>query len=207
MPKFFYPILRMVNDGNLIRNFVSGCLRLAAILTYPAGAYLLIEILKISFRLETEGTIGGLIFSAVFGVTVLMISQVYWYRADSIRDLGESPFTIIPIVSVLFRAIGEVQAVLCAAVGVGGCLFLWFAKLNPLHLLGGLAVLLPTHAAEGSFLGGILFLLYLSFFSMANLVGFYFLAEASVVVVDIARQLRTLSPQTAPEWQQEEFPQ
>ncbi len=199
MPKFFYPVLNALNDGTIIRGAVEVCLRILAILTIPIGAFALIGILKLSFQLPTEGTIGGLLFAAAFAVTLACVSQIYWYRADSIRDLGDSPFTVIPVVSVLFRAVGEVQATFCAAIGVGGCLFMWLAKMNPIGLIGGLAPFLPSSSMEASFLGGITFLIYFGLFAIANLLAFYFLAEAIVVAVDIARQIRSIGAVSSPD--------
>ena len=60
-------------------------------------------------------------------------------------------------------------------------------------MLGGFGSLLPAVEAEGSFLGGIFFLIYLVVSSFAFLVFSYFLAEATLVFVDIARGVRSLA--------------
>jgi hypothetical protein len=105
---------------------------------------------------------------------------------------------VIPIVSVLLRTAGEVYATLGVSVGVGGCLFLWFARISPFYLLGRLGGILPSASAEGSFLGGISFLLSLTVASFFFLILFYFLAESVVVLVDVARHVRLLVQQGAP---------
>src|SRR5260370_2741902 len=104
MCKFFlHPVLQTLRDGKVIRKSVAVGLQVLGVLSVLAGMYLLIEILKIAFQLPNEGTIGGLLFAIIFLATVLSIGQIFWYRAGSFRDLGDSPFTVIPIVSILFR--------------------------------------------------------------------------------------------------------
>jgi hypothetical protein len=195
---FFYPVLQALNDGKIIRKSVAVGLQVLAVLSVLGGAYLLIEILKIAFQLPNEGTIGGLLFAIIFLAAILAIGQVFWYRASSVHELGESPFTVIPIVSILFRTIGEVYATLGFAVGVGGCLFIWFAKNNPFWLLRGLGGILPSASPETSFMGGVSFLVYLTLASFVALIVFYFLAESSVVLVDVAKHVRMLVRQGGP---------
>jgi hypothetical protein len=194
MPRFFFfPVLDALNNGKVIRTSVSIALRVLAVLAVLSGAYLLIEILKVSFQLPTEGTVGGLLFAVLFAASVLAVGQIFWYRAHSVEEIGESPFTVIPIVSILFRLLGELYATLGLMVGLGGCLFIWLAKANPLGLVRGMAGLLPSFSGEATFLGGLMFLGYLGFAAFLALIVFYALAEWSVVLVDISRNVRALS--------------
>jgi zinc-ribbon domain len=189
---FFYPVLQALGDGKIIRKSVSVVLQVLAFLSLLSGAYLLVQILKLAFQLPTDGTVGGLLFAIVFLAMILAIAQVFWYRARSVRELADSPFTVIPIVSILFRTIGEVYATLGISMAVGGCLFIWFAKSSPSVMLGSLGGLLPSTSADASFLGGLMFLVYLSLASFVVLILFYFLAESSVVLVDVAKHVRML---------------
>jgi hypothetical protein len=195
---FFYRVLEALSDGRIIRKSVALGLQALAVLSVLGGIYLLIEILKIAFQLPNEGTIGGLLFAVVFLAMILSIGQIYWYRAGSVRGLGESAFTVIPIVSILFRTMGEVYATFGFSVGAGGCLFIWFSKNNPLWLLRGLGGVLPSMSPETTFTGGILYFVYLSLASFVVLIVFYFLAEASVVLVDVATHVRMLVRQGGP---------
>jgi hypothetical protein len=195
---FFYPVLQALSDGKIIRKSVAVGLQVLAVLSVLGGAYLVIEILKIAFQLPNEGTIGGLLFAIIFLAAILAIGQIFWYRAGSVRELGESPFTVIPIVSILFRTIGEIYATLGFSVGVGGCIFIWFSRNNPFSLLSGLGGILPSTSAETSFLGGVSFLVYMGLASSVALIVFYFLAESSVVLVDLARHVRMLVRQGGP---------
>ncbi len=190
--RFFHPILAALDRGNIIRTAVVLALRVLGVLTVLSGIYMLVEILKLSFQLPTQGTIGGLVFAVIFIVAIAAITQILFYRAESVRDLGESPFTVIPIFSILFRTLGEIYATSGVAVGLGGCLFIWLSGLNPAQMLPGASQLLPT-VTGGTFVDGVLFLLYAALASFAALVVFYFLAEATVVIVDIARNIRLMA--------------
>jgi hypothetical protein len=189
--RFFHPILDALDRGNVIRTAVVFALRAMGVLTVLGGLYLLVEILKLSFQLPTQGTIGGLLFAIIFVAAIASLTQILFYRAESVRNLGESAFTIIPIFSVLFRTMGETYATSGVAIGVGGCLFIWFSGLNPAQMLPGAGGLLPT-VAGGTFMDGVLFLVWAALASFAALIVFYFLAEAVVVIVDIARNIRLL---------------
>jgi hypothetical protein len=193
---FFVPVLEKLNDGKVIRTSIAFALQILGYLTLLGFVVLLVTLLKGAFQLPGAGaTIGGVLFAFVLAATGLAIYQILIYRAGNIRDLAESPFTVIPIFSILFRIAGEVYSVIGLAVGVGGCLFIWLAQLNPMYLLGGIGSLLPSLSPEGTFLGGILFLIYLSVASFFVLIIFYFLAEASVVMVDVAKNIRLLLKQ------------
>lgn len=189
---FFKPVLDALNDGKVIRSSIALVLQILAVLSLVGGTYLLVEILKASFDLPTEGTIGGLLLSIVFIAAVLAVAQIFFYRATNVRDLGESQFTVIPIFSILFRCFGEIYATLGVAIGVGGCVFIWLSKYNPLYLFGEMGRFFPSMSAEGTFLGGLLFLVYFALLSFVIIVVFYFLAESTVVLVDIAKNIRQL---------------
>jgi hypothetical protein len=195
--QFFRPVLQALDKGHVIRTAVVLALRILGVLTVLAGIYLLVEILRISFRFEqTQGTIGGLVFAIIFVAAVAALFQTFFYRAESIRDLGESPFTVIPIFSILLRLLGEVYATLGVAVGVGGCLLIWFSGISPFRLMPGIGDLFPAVGGGGTFLDGLMFLVWLAVLSLVAVVGFYFLAESVVVVVDIARNIRLLVKQS-----------
>jgi hypothetical protein len=121
---FFKPVLNALNDTKVIRSSVALILQILGAISFVGGVYLVVEILKVSFKLPTEGTIGGLLFSVIVIAAVLAIIQIFFYRAAHIRDLGDSQFTVIPIFSVLFRCIGEIYATLGVAIGVGGCVYI-----------------------------------------------------------------------------------
>jgi hypothetical protein len=147
----------------------------------------------------TEAIIGGLLFGLIFFVAILAIGQIFWYRADCVSALEESQYTVIPIVSILFRAAGEVYATLGASMAVGGCLFIWMARAYPNLLFRGLPDVMPSFSPNLTFLGGLSFLGYVGVVSFLVLIFFYFLAESVVVMVDMASQIRLLVRHTSPD--------
>jgi len=117
-----------------------------------------------------------------------------FYRADSISRLGDSAFTVMPIFSLLFRAWGETYAAFVATLGVAGCVFTWFSGMNPAVLLGAYVPvpLPPSIPMESNFVVGLIFLIVTALMSFAVLIFFYFLAEAVIVIADIARNVGLL---------------
>jgi hypothetical protein len=190
---FFHPVLDALSDGRVIRKAVVWALRILAVLALLGGLYAFINILKYSFQSPTaEYTIGGVLLALIFIAAVGCAAQILFYRAAKIDGLTDSTFTVIPIVSILFRAAGEVYATLGAAVGVGGCFFIWLTKSSPQALLFGFGSLLPSAPAGETFVGGLVFMAYLCVYSFLTLVLFYFLAEGTLLLVDIAHNVGLL---------------
>jgi hypothetical protein len=159
-----------------------------------AGVYLVIETLKLAFNLPTTATIGGILAAALLGAATFAVFQILFYRADSISRLGDSAFTVMPIFSLLFRAWGETYAAFVATLGVAGCVFTWFSGMNPAVLLGAYVPvpLPPSIPMESNFVVGLIFLIVTALMSFAVLIFFYFLAEAVIVIADIARNVGLL---------------
>jgi len=188
-------ILRSLSEGKVIRSSMAAVLVVVAGLTLVGGLFVLIEILKFSFQLPSAaGTAGGLALALLVTAALFADSQIFLFRAQSIRELEDSPSTVIPILSILLRAVGEAYAVCALAVGVGGCLFIWLSGMNPASMLAEFAGVIPgMPAAGGTFLDGLIFLGTLALGGLISLVLFYALAEMVVVVVDIAVNIRSLS--------------
>ncbi len=194
---FLRPLLDSLHDGRVMRRSVAAAIGVAAVLILLAGGYLVVEVLRLSFRLPVEGSVGGMVFCVALVAAVVVIAEILLCRAEDIRDLGDSAFTVFPIASLLCRAAGEAYAAAGISVAAGGCLMIWFAKVDPLYMLGPLGGFFPAVAIEGTFLGGLRFLVIMALVSFLVLVFFYFLAESIVVLVDIALNLRLLRRQFA----------
>jgi len=197
--KFFYPVLEALDEGRLWRTVWAVGLRCVGVLIGALGIYAFVELLRQSFQAQaTEYTIAGLLLGLALLATAAMILQVFFYRAACIRNLPKSPFTVIPIFSIMLRTAGEVYAILASAVGISGCLFLWISRQNPLYYLLGFRGWLPSVSAEGTFLGGLVFGLTLLLVALVVLILSYFLAESIVVLADIATNMRVLNDRFAP---------
>jgi hypothetical protein len=202
-------ILNSLSQGKVIRGSIAVVMQIGAVLALIAALVALVMILKASFQAPSAGiTIGGIIVALFVVAALFAVAQIYLFRAQSVRELGDSPFTVIPILSILFRAAGETYAVIALCWGIGGCLFTWMSGVSPMGLLSGignLGPLAPTMSGfgEGSgnvFLDGLIFLAGLAVAAFVALVVFYAMAELVVVIVDIAinvRKIENRSPSAA----------
>jgi hypothetical protein len=191
-------VLGALAEGRVIRNAIALVMRLAAVLVLLGGLLVVITVLKTSFQISSAAaTIGGLLVAVLMAAAFFAVSQIYLFRAQSVHDLEDSPFTIIPILSILFRASGEAYAVGALAFGVGGCLFTWLSGMSPMTLLSQLGGFVPSipglnEMGGQSFVSGLVFLVTMIIAGFGALVAFYALAELVVVLVDIALNVRRL---------------
>jgi len=185
-------------EGKVLRNAIALVMRVGAVLILLCGVLVVITVLKLSFQISSAAaTIGGLLLAVLLAIAFFAVSQIYLLRAQSVHDLEDSPFTIIPILSILFRASGEAYAVGALAFGVGGCLFTWLSGMSPTMLLSGLGGFMPpipglNELGGQSFVSGLIFLVTMIIAGFTALVVFYALSELVVVLVDIAINVRRL---------------
>ena len=193
-------VLHSLSEGKVIRSSIATILQIGAVLTLLLALVALVMILKYSFQLlSAGGTIGGIILAVLMVVALFAVAQIYLFRAQSVRELGDSPFTVIPILSILFRAAGETYAIGSLAWGMGGCLFIWLSGMNPMALLANVGTFIPnipgmaeSAGTGGTFLDGLIFLVGMVVGAFVALVVFYALAELVVVIVDIAINVRKI---------------
>ncbi len=89
-------VLKTLSEGRVIRSSIAIVLQVAAVLVLLAGLLALIPILKLSFQFPSAtATVGGLGVAICLAAAVIAISQIYLFRAQSIRELEESPFTVL----------------------------------------------------------------------------------------------------------------
>jgi hypothetical protein len=173
-------------------------MRVGAVLILLGGLLVVIQVLKMAFQISAAtATIGGLLLAVLMAAAFFAVAQIYLFRAQSVHDLEDSPFTIIPIISILFRASGEAYAIGALAFGVGGCLFTWLSGMSPTMLLSGLGGFMPpipglNEMGGQSFVSGLVFLVTMIIAGFAALIAFYALAELVLVLVDIAVNVRRL---------------
>jgi uncharacterized membrane protein YhaH (DUF805 family) len=198
-------VLGALAEGRVIRSSIAVVLQVAAVLVLLGGLFALIQILKFSFQFPSAtATIGGLLVAILVAAALFADAQILLFRAQSVRELEDSPFTVIPILSILFRTTGETYAVGALAMGVGGCVFTWLSGMSPRTLLSGMGELVPNIPGMGeggggqSFVDGLIFLAAMAIAAFVALVVFYALAELVIVMVDIAINVRRLVKAHAP---------
>jgi hypothetical protein len=169
--------LHALEDGRVIKRIVAVALRLAAILS--ALAALLVAF--VVARLAPEAIIASLPLVVFYLLSTACQIQILLYRAKSILALPGSRYAIIPVVSLLLRGAGECIAASSFLLGLGAALAIWISKQNPQGI--------PSITAGAAVLIGSLFLGFAAF------IAFYFLAELSLVAMDVSINL---SRPTAP---------
>jgi hypothetical protein len=178
-------VIESFNKGSLIKKVVSFLFRFIGVIIFVGGVYLFFK--TISYVPDFWS--GVLLFLLLFA-SILSL-QIWFYRAKSISNLEDSEFTVIPIFSNLLRALGENYAIFIVAIGLGGTLNLWFS--NYTSNLGELTRFIPLIGlTESSFIGGLMFLFLITVIASFILLLSYFLAENSMVLVEIARNTREL---------------
>lgn len=201
------PFFHALSDGKLIRLTVAWVLRIVAGLGALGGLLWFVIFIGLGFKASDTGfgsqsagfLIGCLVFS-IFGLALgYLWLGICMFRARSVLELGDSHFTVLSILSILFRLYGELGFVTYSLLGVGGCLFVWFSNVSPLSELGAFASQLPFAQNEATgFVGGIELAVLMLLIAFAVIVVCYALAELSVVFVEIALNTRGIPALTMP---------
>lgn len=207
MFKILDPFFHALSDGKLIRLTVAWVLRILAIITALIGLLGFIAVIGLAFKASeiglgtrSAGMMIGFVLFALFALVWAYVSAgILVFRAASVQELGDSHFTVLSILSLLFRLNGELMFVMYSLLGVGGCLFVWFTDASPLSELGMLGEEIPFagHASTG-FLGGIELAIFCLLIAFAGIVFSYAFAELSVVLVEIALNTRGLVNTSTP---------
>ena len=201
---FFMPrVLKFIGEGTLFSRIFASALRVFAVLLSIGALVGWIQLWKLVFDMSGAAILGGVLFQAFFVVGVYMVVHTLWIRAADIQAIGKSEFTIIPIVSIFLRMLGEIYACISVAVGVGGGVLQLFAGYSGLasratrsipglgwqqSLLSGLF----GDDTTSSFISALLLMVGGAIGALFWLVWFYLASEFIVVLVDIARNTRAL---------------
>ena len=188
---FMRPALQLISQGKLFSRVFAIILRVLAILIAIAGLVGFVSGWRLASKLPAVGILGLIVFQLLFVVAIYMVVHTLFIRASEIAQLPEAEFTIIPIVSIFLRLIGEVYACFVSVIAVAGGIFIWFAGRNAWYLLKDIAPFIPFSGLGGtSFIGGIIFMVSGVLIAFFTLVFFYLLSELIVVLVDIAKNTK-----------------
>jgi zinc-ribbon domain len=187
---FMKSVLRLLSQGNFFRKAFAVVLRVLAVVIIIASLVGWISVWSLVSRASFEVILGIVIFQLLFVIAIYMVAHTLFIRARDIAELPDADFTVIPIVSISLKLIGEVYACFATVISVAGGILIWFIGGNALYLLKESAPLVPGFGAGGGFLGGLLCMGGGLLVAFLVLVFFYFLAEAVVVMVDIAKNIK-----------------
>lgn len=191
---FLFPIFDAMTKGHIIRRCVAVFLRVLGVLAplfglLTAGGTLY----AVSQVPEGVDGRGGMYLAAILVALIVLASQVCigqlcFYRARSVEAIADGDYTVVPILSVVFRALGESFAIACAAFGLSGCLAIWISGAE----VGRVLPMASGFMMGNSFLSGLGCLLGMAIVAFGSVILFYFLAEISLVLVDMAQNLRAM---------------
>ena len=140
------------------------------------------ELLVLWFRIVPAGQVQILVFCSIVWYILLI-------RARTVEQLQQTNYIIAPIFSVTLKLVGEIFACVLTFSGLAGGISIWIANRDVLRILGISAI--PS-LGTASFITGFLTILVGLFLAFTSLVTFYYSAELSIVLVDIATNTRVL---------------
>lgn len=181
--QIIYPFLDKLSLGRTLRNIIYWLWKISAVVYGIFALYLIFQILSNAH--DFGKFLLGIIACILIVLSWWIIAQIYFYRADKVRSLEDSDFTVIPIIAQMLRLTGEILAamivIIAVLVALVGGRYIGYQYLNFLpwfsEIVGignsSIVVLLLVIAAA---------MVYAFWF----LVIFYFLAELLSVGVTIA---------------------
>jgi len=190
---FMKKALEIIAKGTFFKKAYGIILRAIAVLIGIAGiagwAICWRNIFMITGNNPVGVIFGGVIVQLITVVFLYMVVHGLWLRAKDIEGLPETGYFIIPIMSLTLKTIGEFYSCVLLYAGLAGGLFQWFAGFDVSHMLEFSITTLPTLGLSG-FLGGLITIIAGIVLAFSSLVFFYFLAELTIVLVDIATSLK-----------------
>ncbi len=183
---FLAPIIKKLDEGDLFRHVTFYMLNVLGGATAFLGIYFFLTLVR-------EGSFAAVVVGLLQLATFTVVAQVLLVRAQNVHRMGKSEFSVIPIAAVFLTICGEALAALLVGSGATACLVVWMQEGQSggfeVLLMGFLYSLIPIQTPF--FLGLCIFVasLTIAFFV---LMFFYLLAESTMVLVSIWRQLHAI---------------
>lgn len=188
------PVLKFVSEGRVFAKTTATVLRALAVLVALGGMAAWLWSWRFAFSLEgiagawgtTLAVAGGVVFLVTAFVAIYLVVHILWIRARQVAGLSHAEFTVIPITSVFLRTVGEAISAAVAVVGGVGVGLMTMLAGPPLggHMREGIPFL---EGWQGNLLVGATVLTAGILAAIVVLALFYFIAEAMVVAVAIAK--------------------
>jgi hypothetical protein len=190
---FMENVIEQLSQGKVLRTLFMWFLRILA------AALVLIVLVgwiprwKAVSGMSADAIIGFVLFQLIALAAAALAVHILVIRSRNIKAITDSEYTVIPILSVFFKAIGEVYACFAALLSIGGGLFIWFGG-RQAGILRHFGFGIPTiqWGSTGGFLGGLLTIVGGCLAAFLVLMLFYWIAESLILGVDIAHNTRSL---------------
>ena len=191
MEKLFFmeTVIEKISQGQFFRKAFAVALQILAVVIVTAALVAWITIWKSISGYSAEAILGVIIFQFLFVIAIYMVVHILLIRAGNINALPDSYYTVIPIVSITLKLIGEAYASFVSVISVAGGILTWFIGSSAFYMVKKSAPLIPNYGSGEGFWGGLVFMAGGLFSAFVGLVLFYFLAESVIVLVDIARNI------------------
>ena len=155
---FMRPVLDRLSQGPFFRKHLALCVRLAAAVSAMTALVWFVDAWSFTARLEGGRIPGGIVYMLSLAAAAYMAVHAMFLRANDIASLPDAGYTLIPIGGVVSLMIGEAYAAVCAALGAGGGVLIWFAGDSAYDVLHRVSFFIPFQGG-GTFMAGILYIL------------------------------------------------
>jgi hypothetical protein len=177
---FVKSFLNGLQEGKSVRFGIFLLLWVIALAVIIVGIIKWVDLWNQVSGLDAAGVIGVILSQLIFLVLIYVLFQILVIRASDVLNVEafDSDFTVIPVMSVLARTVGELMATMFVFIGIMKMLVLWFAGSVPYssygYNLGSFGIL-----GGSGFKGGIYALV--EGVAFAIIVIAYFIAEGIIL--------------------------
>ncbi|HOC90991.1 MAG TPA: zinc ribbon domain-containing protein [bacterium] len=188
---FFMPkVIEVLSQGNLFKNMCSIVMRIIALLVGIVGFFMWCALWMSIKDLQGFQVVGLLLHQCVYVVFIYMVVHTLIIHAEKIMALHEADFVVIPIISRVFKLMGDLSVIMF--VYWGAFIFLIGSSVGA-QFGGGL-----MSAAGGGETSLAALMFSLVIFAVCVMVGLlsllfhYWLSELTVVLADMAINLKKM---------------
>lgn len=179
--KIFDKSINSLESGKFFKVLYSIMFKVIAVLFALSSIFTIINSWKLTKYLNTTGFIGLILAELVMVIGVIIIIIIVWKRANELIDIRESRYTILAIVSHLFKSIGEVGLIFVNISSISSAITIWFAVGYLNDILDKLIKRFPLAAylkyiSDSGIAAGVLLIIGSFFYSLFVLILFYFWA-------------------------------
>jgi hypothetical protein len=200
---FMQPVLNLISEGTLFTRIFATALRTLAVFLGIGALIAWLQIWRVVFYMQGVAILAGFICQLLSVVGVYMVVHTVWIRAGNIYAIGKSDFTVLPIVSIFLRMIGEVYACASVVLGLSGGIMLLFSGSDFLYAYPNIPMLgigwqysllsgLFGGNSASSFIAALIAVVSGAFGAIFWLGVSYFMSESLIVQVEIARNTRVV---------------
>jgi hypothetical protein len=192
MDSYFFMewVLQLISEGRFFRKAFAVVLQAVAVVISIAGLVVWMSVWKFAARANFATLAGIVIFQLLFVIALYMVAHTLFIRARNIAELPEAEFYVVPIASIALKLLGEIYACFVAVMSVAGGILIWLMGGYSFAAIKRAAPLVPRLGNGEGFWEGLLFMGGGLFAAFVVLVVCYFLAEAVLLMTDIAKNAK-----------------